>query len=82
MFEFLVDDDKGLKQLLGATRRVAVLGMKTEAHTSSLRFTCLRTWTVCGLEVVPVPVYYPEVSTIWERRCTAASWRCRDRSTS
>jgi predicted CoA-binding protein len=64
MFEFLIDDDKGLRQLLAATRRVAVLGIKTEAHTEQPAFYVPSYLDRVGIEVVPVPVYYPEVTTI------------------
>lgn len=62
--ENLVDDDEGLRTLFAETRRVAVLGMKTEAQSFQPAFYVPRYLVAAGLEVVPVPVYYPEVTEI------------------
>ena len=62
--ENLIDDDEGLRALLAETRRVAVLGMKTEAQSFQPAFYVPRYLVAAGLEVVPVPVYYPEVTEI------------------
>ena len=50
--------------LLAGTRRVAVLGIKTEAQGNQPAFTVPEYLVAAGLEVVPVPVYYPAVTTI------------------
>ncbi len=50
--------------LLAGTRRVAVLGIKTEAQGDQPAFTVPEYLVAAGLEVVPVPVYYPAVTTI------------------
>jgi len=60
----LVESDEGLRELLAATRRVAVLGMKTEAQSFQPAFYVPQYLVAAGLEVVPVPVYYPEVTRI------------------
>ncbi|HZT59613.1 MAG TPA: CoA-binding protein [Pyrinomonadaceae bacterium] len=62
--ENLIETDEGLTDLLAATRRVAVLGMKTEAQSYQPAFYVPRYLVAAGLEVVPVPVYYPEVTRI------------------
>jgi predicted CoA-binding protein len=60
------DDEGAIARLLRATKRVAVLGMKMEPHQPA--------WYVpkyladVGLEVIPVPVYYPGVTEIMGRR--------------
>jgi uncharacterized protein len=60
----LVDDLEGIDRLLAATQRVAVLGIKTEAQADQPAFYVAKYLDDAGLEVVPVPVYYPEVTTI------------------
>ena len=60
----MVESDEGLRELLDATRRVAVLGMKTEAQSFQPAFYVPQYLVAAGLEVVPVPVYYPEVTRI------------------
>ena len=62
--ENLVETGEAIRELLGATRRVAVLGMKTEAQQFQPAFYVPRYLISAGLEVVPVPVYYPEVTHI------------------
>ena len=62
--ENLVESGRAIGELLGATRRVAVLGMKTEAQQFQPAFYVPKYLVAAGLEVVPVPVYYPEVTHI------------------
>lgn len=60
----IIEDDAGMKAVLQATRRIAVLGIKTEAQDGQPAFTVPRYLQKVGFEVVPVPVYYPEVGAI------------------
>ena len=60
----LVETDEGVRELLATTRRVAVLGMKTEAQSYQPAFYVPQYLASAGLEVVPVPVYYPETTHI------------------
>jgi predicted CoA-binding protein len=62
--ENLINGDGRLTELLAATRRVAVLGMKTERQSYQPAFYVPQYLVAAGLEVVPVPVYYPEVTEI------------------
>ena len=62
--ENLVRTDEGLRGLLAETRRVAVLGIKTERQAYQPAFYVPQYLVAAGLEVVPVPVYYPEVTEI------------------
>ena len=48
-------------------RRVAVLGIKTERQRGQPAFDVPRYLQAAGLEVVPVPVYYPDVDQILGR---------------
>jgi uncharacterized protein len=59
----LVDDDAGIRRLLEDTRRIAVLGIKTPETRAPAYYVpayALR----AGYEIVPVPVYFPDVTEI------------------
>ncbi len=58
------DHEEQVASLVRSARRVAVLGIKTEAQSNQPAFYVPAYLTAAGLEVVPVPVYYPEVTTI------------------
>jgi predicted CoA-binding protein len=60
----LIETDEDLRALLKETRRVAVLGIKTEAQSGQPAFYVPQYLARAGLEVIPVPVYYPEVTEI------------------
>ena len=64
----LLADDAGIRELVRSARRVAVLGMKTEAQADQAAFYVPRFLAERGVEVVPVPVYYPEVAEILGRK--------------
>ncbi len=63
----LLEDDARIGELLRSTRRVAVLGIKTEAQADQAAFYVAKYLHDQGVEVVPVPVYYPEVKAILGR---------------
>jgi len=60
--ELATDDD--LRGLLQRCGRIAVLGIKTEAQAAQPAFSVPRYLQRAGYVVVPVPVYYPEVTRI------------------
>ena len=59
----LIDDDEGIGTLLAGTRRVAVLGIKTRESGQPAYYVPEYAQRL-GLEIVPVPVYYPECTEI------------------
>ncbi|MFO0676500.1 MAG: CoA-binding protein [Polyangiaceae bacterium] len=63
----VVDDREGLDAILAAARRIAVLGIKTEAQAGQPAFDVPSYLQAHGFEIVPVPVYYPEITTILGR---------------
>ena len=65
--ELLVEDEAGIADLVRSMKRVAVLGIKTEAQSSQPAFYVAKYLADAGLDVVPVPVYYPEVGRILDR---------------
>ena len=59
----LIDDDAGIRALLERTRRIAVLGIKTP-ETGQPAYYVAEYAKRAGYDIVPVPVYYPEVTEI------------------
>jgi predicted CoA-binding protein len=59
---YLVDDEEGIRRIIGDTRRIAVLGMKTDPEQAA--YFVPEYARESGMEIVPVPVYYPNVSEI------------------
>jgi predicted CoA-binding protein len=62
-----VEDDAAIRAVARDARRVAVLGMKTEAQAGQPAFYVAAALAADGVEIVPVPVYYPEVTQILGR---------------
>jgi len=62
--EHLLEDEGRIAELLRSSRRVAVLGMKTEAESGQAAFYVPKYLHDRGVEVVPVPVYFPEATQI------------------
>src|SRR5262245_55703822 len=62
----LIDDDDGITRVLENTRRIAVLGIKIDPEKPG-HFVPEYAQRV-GFEIVPVPVYYPEVTEILGQR--------------
>ena len=50
--------------LLSRTKRIAVLGIKTEAQSDQPAFYEPKYMQGAGFEIVPVPVYYPDATEI------------------
>jgi uncharacterized protein len=59
----LIDDDAGVRALLERTRRIAVLGIKTP-ETRQPAYYVPEYAKRAGYEIVPVPVYFPDVTEI------------------
>jgi uncharacterized protein len=60
----LIESDAELATILADTKRIAVLGMKTEAQAGQPAFYVPEYMAEAGYEIVPVPVYYPDVFEI------------------
>jgi len=60
----LIEDEARVEELIRSSHRVAVLGIKTEAQSSQAAFYVPAFLKQAGVEVIPVPVYYPEVREI------------------
>jgi uncharacterized protein len=64
----LIESEAGIKELLAEVKRVAVLGIKTEEQSSQPAFYVPQYLASAGLEVIPVPVYYPDVTRILDQQ--------------
>ncbi|BDG09539.1 CoA-binding protein [Anaeromyxobacter paludicola] len=62
--ENLIDTDEGIGALLASVKRVAVLGIKTEVAAGQPAHDVPAVLQARGVEIVPVPVYYPEATEI------------------
>lgn len=62
--ENLVDEDDGMRDLLRETKRIAVLGIKPESRAGQPAYFVPKYMQGAGYDIVPVPVYYPEVVEI------------------
>lgn len=62
----LVDDDAGISRVLADTKRIAVIGIKIDPDQPA-HYVPEYAQQV-GYEIVPVPVYYPEVTEILGER--------------
>jgi predicted CoA-binding protein len=66
--ENLLGSDNEIKELLQNTKRIAVLGIKTEAQAFQPAFYVPQYMANAGYEIIPVPVYYPEVTEILSKK--------------
>jgi predicted CoA-binding protein len=57
-------DETRIAELVRSAQRVAVLGIKTEAQSGQPAFYVAAALHQAGVEVIPVPVYFPDVKTI------------------
>ena len=53
-----------IRELLSETKTIAVLGIKTEAQANQPAFYVPRYMHDAGFKIIPVPVYYPDVTEI------------------
>ncbi|MER3430867.1 MAG: CoA-binding protein [Blastocatellia bacterium] len=64
----ILSSDTEIATLLRETRSIAVLGIKPESHSSQPAFYVPQYMQKVGYRIVPVPVYYPDVSRILGER--------------
>ena len=60
----LINDTAGIDQILRDTKTIAVLGIKPESHAGQAGFYVPAHMAQAGYDIIPVPVYYPEVTEI------------------
>jgi predicted CoA-binding protein len=64
---YVVESRDEIRAIARAIRRVAVLGIKTEAQASQPAYYVAAYLVASGVDVVPVPTYFPEVTEILGR---------------
>jgi uncharacterized protein len=60
----LITDTDGIQQLIRSTKTIAVLGIKPESHADQAAHYVPAHMAAAGFDVIPVPVYYPDVTEI------------------
>ena len=60
--ENLVNDPRGIAEMLRGTKTIAVLGMKPESHAGQPAHYVPAHMAAAGYDVIPVPVYFPEAT--------------------
>jgi hypothetical protein len=60
----LIEDDERIGRIAREAKRVAVLGIKTAEDSDQAAYYVPEYLQRHGLEIVPIPVYYPEATEI------------------
>ena len=63
----LITSDEGIERLVRECRRIAVLGIKPESRRDRAAVYVPAYMAAQGYDIVPVPVYYPDLATILDR---------------
>lgn len=64
MHENILRSDDEIRQLLSEVKTIAVIGIKPESHAAQPAFYVPKYMADQGFDIIPVPVYYPEVTEI------------------
>ena len=64
----VIEDTPGIQELIRQTKTIAVLGIKPESHAQLPAHYVPAHMAAAGYDVIPVPVYYPEVTEILGRK--------------
>jgi len=60
----IINDSRGILDVIRDTKSIAVLGIKPESHSDQAAYYVSAYMAQHGYDVIPVPVYYPEVTEI------------------
>lgn len=60
----LIESNPGVLEIVRQSRTIAVLGIKPESRSGEPAFYVPQYMSQRGYDVIPVPVYYPEVTEI------------------
>ncbi len=63
----LIQDPDGIQDLIRQSKTIAVLGIKPESRADQPAHYVPAHMAQAGYEIIPVPVYYPEVTVILGR---------------
>ena len=64
----LITNTDGILDVIRDTKTIAVLGIKPESHADQAAHYVPAHMAAAGYEIVPVPVYYPDVTEILGKR--------------
>jgi len=64
----VIQDTKAMQDLIRNTKTIAVLGIKPESHADQPAHYVPAHMAAAGFEIIPVPVYYPQVTEILGRK--------------
>jgi predicted CoA-binding protein len=60
----VIEDTNSIQQVIRDTKTIAVLGIKPESHADQAAHYVPAHMAAAGYEIIPVPVYYPDVTQI------------------
>jgi len=60
----LITDSERIADLIRSTKTIAVLGIKPETHSDQAAYYVPAHMKAAGYDVIPVPVYYPDLTEI------------------
>ena len=60
----ILTTDEQIRELLSDVKTIAVLGIKPESHAGQPAHYVAKYMADAGYEIIPVPVYYPDVTEI------------------
>ena len=66
--ENVIQDTAAIQDVIRNTKTIAVLGIKPESHADQAAHYVPAHMAAAGYEIIPVPVYYPEVTEILGKR--------------
>lgn len=64
----LINDTSGILEVIRESKTIAVLGIKPESHGGQAAHYVPAHMAAAGYEIIPVPVYYPDVTEILGRK--------------
>lgn len=64
----LVESEEGIRDVVRSSKRIVVLGIKTEQQSGQPAFYVPQYLVAAGVDVVPVPVYFPDATQILGRK--------------
>src|SRR5688500_9664392 len=64
----ILTSSEAVTKVIRDAKRIAVLGIKPESHSSQPAFYVPKYMQQAGFEIIPVPVYYPDVTEILGRK--------------
>lgn len=62
--ENIIESRREIRELLGSTKTIAVVGIKTEEQSMQPAYYVPQYMASAGFNVIPVPVYYPDATEI------------------